>query len=66
MATLNEGKHTAEFLLSEGNGYISREQVTVAAAAGDHRQAGRRLRIGKVEPGARARRRVEARDRERQ
>lgn len=30
----NEGKHTAEFLLSEGNGSISREQVTIAAAAG--------------------------------
>lgn len=29
-----EGKHTAEFLLSEGNGSISREQVTIAAAAG--------------------------------
>lgn len=29
-----EGKHTAEFLLSEGNGTISREQVTIAAAAG--------------------------------
>lgn len=31
---LNEGKHTAEFLLSEGEGSISREQVTIAAAAG--------------------------------
>lgn len=31
---LNEGKHTAEFLLSEGNGTISRDQVTIAAAAG--------------------------------
>lgn len=31
---LNEGKHTAEFLLSEGNGFISREQVVIAAAAG--------------------------------
>jgi hypothetical protein len=30
---LTEGKHTAEFLLSEGNGSISREQVTIAAAA---------------------------------
>lgn len=29
----NEGTHTAEFLLSEGNGQISREQVTIAAAA---------------------------------
>lgn len=33
MTTLTEGKHTAEFLLSEGNGSISREQVTIAAAA---------------------------------
>lgn len=33
MTTLNEGKHTGEFLLSEGNGTISREQVTIAAAA---------------------------------
>ncbi|WP_454752073.1 head decoration protein [Cupriavidus necator] len=31
---LNEGKHTGEFLLSEGNGSISREEVTIAAAAG--------------------------------
>ena len=31
---LNEGKYTGEFLLSEGNGEISREQVTIAAAAG--------------------------------
>ena len=31
---LIEGKHTAEFLLSEGNGSISREQVTIAASAG--------------------------------
>ncbi len=31
---LNEGKHTAEFLLSEGNGSISREQVVISSAAG--------------------------------
>ncbi len=31
---LNEGKHTAEFLLSEGNGSISREQIIVSSAAG--------------------------------
>ncbi|QRQ86255.1 head decoration protein [Cupriavidus oxalaticus] len=31
---LIEGKHTGEFLLSEGNGSISREEVTIAAAAG--------------------------------
>lgn len=35
MATLTEGKYTAEFILSEGNGTISRDQVTIAAAAAD-------------------------------
>lgn len=34
MSVLTEGKYTAEFLLSEGNGSISREQVVIAAAAG--------------------------------
>lgn len=34
MTTLIEGKYTAEFLLSEGNGTISRDVVTIAAAAG--------------------------------
>ena len=33
MTVFTEGKHTGEFLLSEGNGSISREQVTIAAAA---------------------------------
>lgn len=33
MSVLTEGKHTAEFLLSEGEGTISREQVVIAAAA---------------------------------
>jgi hypothetical protein len=33
MTILTEGKHTGEFILSEGNGTISREEVTVAAAA---------------------------------
>ncbi len=33
MPTLTEGRHTAEFLLSEANGYQSREVVTLAAAA---------------------------------
>lgn len=33
MPTLTEGRHTAEFLLSEANGYQSREQVVLAAAA---------------------------------
>lgn len=31
--SLTEGRHTGEFLLSEGNGNISREQVILAAAA---------------------------------
>lgn len=31
---LTETNHTGEFLLSEGNGYFSREVVTIAAAAG--------------------------------
>jgi hypothetical protein len=35
MTTFTEGLHTAEFLLSEGNGSISREQVTLAAAAAE-------------------------------
>ena len=30
---LTEGKHTAEFLLSEGNGSISREQVVISSTA---------------------------------
>jgi len=34
MSVLNEGKYTAEFLLSEGNGSISREEIVIAAAAG--------------------------------
>jgi len=33
MTTKTEGNHTGEFLLSEGNGNISREQVTVAQGA---------------------------------
>lgn len=33
MAPLNEGTHTAEFLLTEGNGQISREQCILAAGA---------------------------------
>lgn len=31
---LNEGKHTGEFLLSEGNGTISREEILIDASAG--------------------------------
>ena len=34
MTVLTEGKHAVEFLLSEGNGSISREEITIAAAAG--------------------------------
>lgn len=34
MTVLTEGKNTAEFLKSEGNADISREEVTIAAAAG--------------------------------
>lgn len=34
MVMKTEGAHTAEFLLSEGNGVISRESVIIAAAAG--------------------------------
>jgi hypothetical protein len=30
---LNEGRHTGEFLLSEGNGNISREQVVLSSTA---------------------------------
>lgn len=32
---LNEGKYTAEFLLSEGNGFISRDTAVLAATATD-------------------------------
>ncbi len=31
---LTQGKNTAEFMLSEGNGSISREQVVISSAAG--------------------------------
>lgn len=34
MPTLTEGKRTAEFLLSEGEGAISRDVVTIVAGAG--------------------------------
>ena len=30
----NEGRHTGEFLLSEGNGQISREAVVIASGSG--------------------------------
>lgn len=33
MAVFNEGRHTAEFLVSEANGHRSREAATVAAGA---------------------------------
>ncbi|MDR0672512.1 MAG: head decoration protein [Zoogloeaceae bacterium] len=49
---LQEGQHTAEFLLSEGNGGISREQVTFAA--GDALPPGQLLGVvtasGKYKP----------------
>lgn len=32
MATLSEGRHTAEFLVSEANGYRSRDEITIAAS----------------------------------
>lgn len=32
--SLSQGKFTGEFLLSEGNGSISREQVTISSTAG--------------------------------
>lgn len=31
--TFTEGKHTAEFLLSEANGYLSREQIVIDSSA---------------------------------
>ncbi|MBF0305772.1 MAG: head decoration protein [Alphaproteobacteria bacterium] len=34
MAVLSEGKHTGEFLVTEGPGYMSRDAVTIAAGAG--------------------------------
>jgi hypothetical protein len=43
MAILTEGAYTAEFLLSEGNGEISREQVILAA--GDALPAGQILGV---------------------
>lgn len=33
MAVFTEGRHTAEFLVSEANGHRSREKVTVASGA---------------------------------
>ena len=40
MTVLHEGKHTGEFLVSEGNGQISREVVTIAE--------GQNLQVGAV------------------
>jgi Bacteriophage lambda head decoration protein D len=34
MTTFNEGRHTAEFILSEANGNRSRENVTIAGGTG--------------------------------
>lgn len=33
MSVISEGKHTAEFLLSEGNGSISREKIVISSTA---------------------------------
>lgn len=35
MATYNEPAHPLDFLVSEANGHLSREQVTLTAAQGD-------------------------------
>jgi hypothetical protein len=40
---VREGSHTAEFLLTEGNGYISREEITLAS--GDALPSGQLLGI---------------------
>lgn len=40
MATKTEGRHTAEFLISEANGYRSRDQVTVTVPANTTLKAG--------------------------
>lgn len=40
MTSLSERQHTGEFLLSEGEGTISRENVTFTAAASTRYQAG--------------------------
>lgn len=40
MAILNEGRRTAEFLVSEGNDYISRDEVTVTVPANTTLEAG--------------------------
>lgn len=45
MAVFNEGRHTAEFLVSEANGYRSREVATVAAGAAPGLKAGTVLGI---------------------
>lgn len=34
MAALTEGRHAAEFILSEGNGHVSRDAVTIVSGAG--------------------------------
>jgi hypothetical protein len=48
MATLIEGKHAGEFLVSEGNGWISREAVTILS--GQNLAAGTVL--GQIEVGS--------------
>lgn len=34
MAVLTEARHTGEFVISEGNGHISRDTITIASGAG--------------------------------
>ncbi|QCO03034.1 head decoration protein [Azospirillum argentinense] len=34
MAALTEGRHAAEFILSEGNGSVSRDAITIVSGAG--------------------------------
>lgn len=41
MSTKTEGRHTAEFLVSEANGFRSRDQVTVTVPASTTLKAGR-------------------------
>jgi hypothetical protein len=49
MSTKTEGRHTAEFLISEANGTRSREQVTVTVPGSATLQAG--LVLSKLESG---------------
>jgi hypothetical protein len=46
MATKTEGQHTGEFVVSEGNGTISREEATVTVAAATKLSPG--MVLGKI------------------